>query len=564
MARPNVDDARKALSAPGSYFELTEQDVRGVSMAVFAHRLRSMTELLEQSARFPDRVALVDGGTRIDFGTQLHWVRQIAVTLQRRFAIRTGDRVAIYAANRWEWAIAFWAIVKVGAIPSAYNGLWTTEEVTHASSLVKPALIIGDGARLARLDEPTTDAVRAIPRLDLDEFRLLLEENRGSEPDPVKVTEDDPAVLIFTSGTTGRAKAVSTPHRGILGFLQASTYGETLARMVMTGIDAPRVGDTLPLADDVVLVTSPLFHTSALYGAILRGVMKGTTVVLLPGRFDAERVLQTIEDERVTSWLALGSAAPRACAVPDAARYDTSSLVHIGVGGAPVSPAVQEAIRATFPGVRQSLTMGYSSTEAVSVVASIGGAEFLTHPTSTGRPAVNVEIELRDGTGVPVAEGELGEVHVRSPYLMLGYWDDPEASAAVLKPGGWLAMGDLGRLVDGRLYIESRARDLILVSAENVTPTEVEYRLEAHPDVIEAAVFAVDDPMTGDAVCAVVVAGEGSNLTAEDLAEWCRASLARYKVPTQWHVWHESLPRNATGKLLKAEIRSRALQSVVA
>ena len=113
-------------------------------------------------------------------------------------------------------------------------------------------------------------------------------------------------------------------------------------------------------------------------------------------------------------------------------------------------------------------------------------------------------MELRGPDGLPVAEGELGEVHVRSPYLMLGYWDDPAASEAVLKPGGWLAMGDVGRLEDGLLYLDARARDMIFVSAENVAPTEVEYRLEAHPEVLEAAVFAVDDPTTGDAVCAVV------------------------------------------------------------
>jgi acyl-CoA synthetase (AMP-forming)/AMP-acid ligase II len=332
--------------------------------------------------------------------------------------------------------------------------------------------------------------------------------------------------------------------------------------VLTTGVDPPRAGDVLPLADDVVLVTSPLFHTSALYGAVLRGAVKGTTVVLLPGRFDAERVLQTIDEERVTSWLALGSAAPRACAVADPARYDTSSLVHIGVGGAPVSPAVQETIRATFPGVKKSLTMGYASTESVSVVASIGGPELLAYPTSTGRAAVTVEIELRDAVGARVAEGELGEVHVRSPYLMLGYWNDPHASAAVLKPDGWLAMGDLGRLIDGRLYIDSRARDLILVSAENVTPTEVEYRLEAHPDVIEAAVFAVDDPLTGDAVCAVVVTDGGGSVTTEGLATWCSESLAHYKVPTRWHVWQQPLPRNASGKLLKAEIRRLADQPV--
>jgi acyl-CoA synthetase (AMP-forming)/AMP-acid ligase II len=188
-------------------------------------------------------------------------------------------------------------------------------------------------------------------------------------------------------------------------------------------------------------------------------------------------------------------------------------------------------------------------------VASIGGPDFIAHPTSTGRTSITTQLEIRDPAGNTVPEGEMGEIHVRSPYIMLGYWSDPEASAAVLKPGGWLAMGDVGRQVDGRLYIDSRARDLILVNAENVSPTEVEYCLEAHPAVTEAAVFAVDDELTGDAVCAVVVTR--SPVNAEDLDAWCRKSLAHYKVPTQWHFAEEALPRTASGKLVKREIRDR-------
>jgi acyl-CoA synthetase (AMP-forming)/AMP-acid ligase II len=538
--------AKAALRAPGSYFEMADEDVRGASMRVFRHRDRSLRQLLERSTRFPERVYLVDGDLRLDFGTHLELVDTLAAGLRDDFGVVPGDRVALFAANRWEWLVSFWAIVTAGAIPCAYNGFWTSDEAAHASSVVEPALVVGDSPRLERV------TLSGLPLLDLDEVAELARGRRGHASPPVRVEEDDAAVLIFTSGTTGRPKAVTVPHRGLCGSEQVSAYAEMLA-VAALGQAVPQVGDMLPLRDDVVLVTSPLFHTSMLFGVVLRGVARGSAAVLLPGRFDPGRVLRTIEKERVTSWPALGNAAPRVCALAARERYDTSSLTHVGIGGAPVSPATQQAIVQTFPQVRSRLTIGYSSTEAVSVVASLAGRQLAENPTSTGRVAATVSLEIRDTDGHPLPDGELGEVHVHSPYVMLGYWNDPAATAAVLKPDGWLAMGDLGHMCDGLLYIDTRARDLILVNAENVSPTEVEHALETHAVVSEAAVFAVDDPRTGDAVCAVVVA-EGVASVAE-LEAWCRTRLAAYKVPTRWHVVGDPLPRTASGKLMKDEVK---------
>jgi len=544
--------AREALTAPGAYFELEKAEVRGATLAVFRHRPRSLRALLEASAQHRDRTYLVQGDVRLTFGDHLDHVDRLAAVLQQEYGIRPGDRVALFAANRWEWVVAFWAVVSAGAIPCAFNGYWTPDEFAHGAALVEPRLLIGDAKRMERAAE----AGWALPVIDLDRVRGLIERARDARPTPVEVGEDEPALLLFTSGTTGRAKAVIVSHRGLCGFVQVALFSATAARVAMGG-PPPQVGDPLPPGDDVVLVTSPLFHMSMLYGVAVSAVARGTTGVLLTGRFEPERVLEAIERERVTSWLALGSAAPRVCALPGRERFDTGSLRHVGIGGAPVSPTVQAAIRETFPNVTRTMSMGYASTESVSVVAAIGGDELVAHPTSTGRPVITVEVELRDDEGRVVPDGELGEVHVRSPYLMLGYWNDPESSAAVLKDGGWLAMGDLGRMRDGRLYLDSRARDMILVSAENVSPTEVEHCLEARPEVVEAAVFAVDDALTGDAVCAVVVVDPSTTVDRDELDAWCRERLAAYKVPTRWFLVHEHLPRTASGKLLKNEIRER-------
>jgi acyl-CoA synthetase (AMP-forming)/AMP-acid ligase II len=546
-----VGRARAALTAPGALFEVVDEDVRGNTMGVFEHRRRSLRGLLEGSARFGDRTFVVDGDVRLSFAGHLEAVDALAWTLQEESGVQPGERVAIFAANRWEWIVAFWAVASVGAIPSAFNGWWTPEEAAHAIRLVEPVLVIGDRPRLERVEGLGSD----VAVFDLDDVRSAIEARRGRKAVDHGSTEDSTAMLLFTSGTTGRAKAVMVPHRSIVGFVQVNVFGDALAA-VAGGGGVPSAGEELPPADAVVLVTSPLFHTSMLQGMMMMAVERGSSMVLLPGRFDPERVLQAIEREQVTLWSALGSAAPRVCASPALGRYDTSSVRRLGIGGAPVSPAVQRQLREAFPSAARSLGMGYTSTEGGAVVANIGGPEYLANPTSTGRATVTTEIEIRDPLGQLLPDGEEGEIHVRSPYIMLGYWNDPEASAAVLKEGGWLAMGDVGRLENGLLFIDSRARDMILVSAENVSPTEVEYCLEEHPAVAEAAVLAVDDPVTGDAVCAVVNVRAGFEVTAGELEAWSRERLAHYKVPTRWHIVHEALPRTASGKLVKHQLRS--------
>jgi len=548
-----MTDVHAALTGPGALFEIGDEDVRGTTMPVFRNRPRSLPELLQASSRFGDRTYVIDGDQRLSFAGHLRMALTLARVLRDRYAVRPGDRVAIFAANRWDWVLTFWAIAAAGAIPAPMNGWWTAEEYRHAQRLVDPVLLIGDQPRLGRLNASD----RACPVLALDEAAELARPGDGPPGEPARsatgTAEDDPALLLFTSGTTGRPKAVTLSHRSLIGFVQMSALLEAEA-MVAAGLPVPEAAGELPPGQDVALVTAPLFHVSTLQGNVILALLRGSSTVLLPGRFDPERVLATIERERVTSWSALGSAGPRVASSPAIGRYDTASVYRIGVGGAPVSPAVQQGLRAAFPSAR-ALGMGYTSTEGGAVIARIGGPEYAAHPTATGRVTPTTQVEIRNGAGEPVPEGEDGEVHVRSPYIMLGYWNDPEASAAVLKGDGWLAMGDIATIADGLLYINARARDMILVSAENVSPTEVEYVLEEHPDVGEAAVLAVDDDVTGDAVCAVVVPAPGARPARERLAQWCGQHLAPYKVPTRWYFTPEPLPRTASGKLVKRALR---------
>ena len=184
-------------------------------------------------------------------------------------------------------------------------------------------------------------------------------------------------------------------------------------------------------------------------------------------------------------------------------------MSNIGGGGGPTSPEIQRRLREVFPDGGRGMGLGYGLSESVTAVAMITGDELLAHPTSVGRPVATHEIEIRDADGKPLPEGVEGEIYIRSPYLMREYWRKPEATREALVPGGWLRTGDIGRFEDGRLYINSRARDMILRGGENIYPVEIEHRLEAHPDVAEAAVLGVDHEELGQEVKAVVVPRAG-------------------------------------------------------
>ena len=547
----NAAQVSDSLTGPGAPFEITEELVLGERMSVFKNRPRSAREILLDSARHGEHCYIVYGDQRISFDEHLQRVAAFAQVLRDEFGVSSGDRVAILAANSPEWIIAFWATISIGGVVASMNSLWAGPEIEHALESCEPTVLIADRERLAHVPAHASQVAFRIIELE-SEFEGLVARGRGAEISDVPIDEDDPAVILYTSGTTGRSKGAVASHRSIGGFVTLSKYSGAAAAAAANASGAggaPAVGTR-----QIALITVPLFHASGLYGFVVGQLATGGTVVLRSGRFDEDDVLRLIECEGVTMWAALGSMGPRVAERAPGSGRDLSSMRVLAVGGAPVSPAHQQQLRDAFPNASVNVSMGYTSSEAVAVVTRIQGQEMRDHPTSAGRVIATTSLEIRDPDGQPVPDGVDGEIHVRSPYLMTEYWRDEEATRAALKAGRWLAMGDIGCLRDGRLYINSRARDMILVNAENVFPTEIEYRLDAHPDVRESAVIGVEDPTTGQAIRAFVVVPAETNLTAEALRAWCREAMAGYKVPTQWVIRHEALPRNASGKILKREL----------
>jgi len=537
------------LLAPGAPFELAEEEVLGERVPVFANRARSLRDVLLRGREFTDAEYMVfregERERRYTFGDHEKLVASAAAALSDRFGVRPGDRVAILAANCPEWIISFWATVSLGAICVGLNGWWTEDEIRYAVGHSKPKLLIADRKRAARI----TGELEVPMLIVEDAFETLLAAYPDAELPAQSIAESDPAIILYTSGTTGRAKGVVHTHGNVTNMLMVSFFHG--ARLMMAN---PKQAE-LPQLANSILVTSPLFHVSGLHCAAVTALAGGAKTVWPMGRFDPETTLELIEREKITGWGYTATVLHRLISHPKVGDYDLSSFRSVGGGGSPIPAPLIEKAHALFPQCSHTMGVGYGLTEGTAFATLNAGEELTDDPSSVGRPVPIVEVEIRDEQGRAVDEGEEGEIHLRGPLVMREYWQDVDATNAAIKPGRWLNTGDVGRLQDGKLYIASRKRDLILRGGENVYPFEIEQRLEAHPAIAEAAVIGVDHEELGEEVKAVIVFEPGQRLTADALEHWVADALAYYKVPSLWETRDTPLPRNATGKVLKNALR---------
>ena len=565
------------LTAPGAPFEIVEEEVFGAPIRVFKERVPSLRALLAASAAHGDAEYLVcDDGRRTSYAENLRRVAKLAAALRDQFGVRPGDRVAILAANCPEWIETFWATVSLGAIAVGLNGWWVRDEILYGLEDSEPKLLVGDAKRLARI------AGAALPRVEGSEVRVveigrdfdaLWNHDRDVALPDAPIAEDDAATILYTSGTTGRPKGAVSTHRGILAMVRLQVFHGVRMMMKAAADTAARgvsLGGGGAVARPCSLVSAPLFHVSGLYPGAVTSLANGLKTVWTTGRFDPVRVMQLIAAERVTAWGPMGTMMHRVLSHPDFGRHDLSSITQLGSGGAPLPAELFARMREAFPNARASVAIGYGLTESTAVATINGSDELVARPDSVGRPLPTVDVEIRDADGKPVSEGTEGEICLRGALVMREYWRRPRETAETIGPGRWLRTGDVGRLEDGYLYINSRRRDLILRGAENVYPAEIEQALEAHDAVREAAVVGVDHPELGQEVKAIVVVPEevlrGANaerMLTEELSRWVAGRLAYFKVPAHWEFRSAPLPRNATGKVLKNILTSGALSPFV-
>jgi acyl-CoA synthetase (AMP-forming)/AMP-acid ligase II len=533
------------MLGPGSPFEIVEETVLGETTMVFRERLRSYRELVEQATAYGDREAFVFGDRRITYAQHGAMVAGVAHGLATRFKIGPGDRVALFGANTAEWVIAFGAITTLGATAVALNGWWTAPEAEYALDLTRPRLLLADAKRAARLRPQSLSVAFAsledvVAEFGVDTATLC------DQP----IAEDDPAVILFTSGTTGRPKGATSSHRNLLMLATNTSFNQLRS--------ATQYPDYVPAYPPCTLAQLPLFHVSGLHGSLVHCLSLGQKSVWPLGRFDERTVLRLTEEERITTWSVVATQLLRLLEHPDFDHYDLSSLGFVGGGGSAWSLELLRRVRTQLPQVVPAMSFGFGLTESSGMGTVNIGSTVITNPDSVGAPRPTCEVQVRDLEGVAVPEGAEGEIYLRGPCIMLGYYDNPEATAYSIVEGRWLRTGDLGWIRDGLLYIAARRTDLIIRGAENIYPIEIEHRLMEHPSVADAAVFGVADRVLGQEVHAVVQRRADTAPTADELREWVAEGLASFKVPTTITVLDDALPRNATGKVLKHVLRGDA------
>ncbi len=536
----SVEEATARLLSPGSPFELTEETVLGEAMQVYKNRAHSLRELLARSADHGDNEYLVfSDGRRWSFAEHLADVGSVAAGLRERFDIQPGDRVAILAANAPEWILAYSATVSLGGVVIAIKGSWAADEIQYGLDLAQPKILLSDRRRMERLEGLAVD----MPVLSFeDDFEALRLYEPGAELPTNPIHEDDPALLLFTSGTTGRPKGALVSHRTLIAFAMTSFF--IGARRAMT---EPQVGG----APGATLAPFPLFHLSGTMGSTTTSLAGGVKTVWPMGRFDPAQIIELSIAEEITSWSGATTHIFRLIDHPDIEKLDTDRFSTVGVGGSASTPELLRAIGERFPHLEGSVGSGYGSSETGGLVSYANNAMLREAPNCVGPPLPTVQIKIVDDAGRTLPEGENGRICVRSPMVMLEYLNNPKANAEALLPGRWVDTGDLGHLENGHLYLESRLRDMIIRGGENIYPAEIENRIELHPDVAEVAVYGVEDRELGQRVKAVIVPNPGAVPSEDSIRAFAAEALAYFKVPELIEIRSEPLPRNATGKVMK-------------
>lgn len=547
----SYEEAVAAVTAPGQMFSLVETEVLGRPMKVYEHIFPSLRTLFDTARNRGDGTFLVYEDERLSFADVMAQIDATAAMLVDHYGVKKGDRVAIGMRNYPEWITSFAAITSIGAVAVSLNAWWTVDEMTYGLEDSGTSVLIADQERAERAEGAfdtlgvRTCVVRSSGPLPPGAERMEDVLVAGAPMPMVDLNPDDDATILYTSGTTGHPKGAVSTHRAVLHGLFSFA-----CRAAANGLSTES-GEPHPFPTAFILIV-PLFHVTGCVAVMLSCWLAGAKLVLMY-KWGPERALELIERERITNFVGVPTMSWDLLESPDFATRDTSSLLAVGGGGAPAPPELVRRVESSFSHGRPQI--GYGMTETNAYGPGNTGDDYVRKPTSTGRFVPPMDVKIAGPGGEALPAGEVGEICFSGPMLIRGYWNKPEATAETIKDG-WLYSGDIGRIDDeGFVYVEDRAKDMVIRAGENIYCAEVEAAIYDHPAVYECAVYGIPHERLGEELVASVFIKDGASLTPSELQAHVAERLATFKVPSRVVFADRQLPRGATGKILKRELR---------
>jgi long-chain acyl-CoA synthetase len=564
--------ANATLTKSGSPFEIEERDIRGVRARVWKNAPPTMREIFLLARTHGDRTCMVYRDERASYEEFARAALAIVEAL-RRSGVGKGDRVAIAMRNVPEWPAAFFGCLLAGGVATLLNAWWTGPELEYGLVDSGAKVAIVDRERLERLfehlhncpvlervfvsresEEVTHPKVVKLESIigDVNSWRLL-----PDRPLPeVPLDPEDDATILYTSGTTGKPKGAIGTHRNSCSGLMARPY--SLARSCL------RRGEPVPTPDPKApqkssLLAIPLFHTTGCHASMIPLFAIGGKLVLMH-KWAPELAMQLIERERITTAGGVPTIAWQLLEHPSLGHYDLSSLESIAYGGAPAAPELVRRLKEKFP--KSAPGFGWGMTETSGAFTGHQDEDYELRPESSG-PALPVgDMKIVDADGKELPVGGIGELWVKGPNVVRGYWNNPGATAETFVDG-WLRTSDIARLdEEGFCYILDRTKDMLIRGGENIYCIEVENALYEHPSVIDAAVIAIPHHTLGEEPGAVVTLKQGTRASEDELRGFVAERIAAFKVPVRIVVAPDMLPRNANGKILKSELKRLLVEYV--
>lgn len=549
---PTAASIDAQLQAPGAPFEIEEIRLNGNACKVFRRAPTTLLQVLAAAQQFSDREFIVYEGLRLTYAETFARAAALAAAIGEQIEARKGSRIAIVMHNRPEWIISFIAILSRGATAVLVNSRGTAGELLAALDVSDAELVIADEGRALLLADqrrplivvPGDDPSRWQPRWH--SFAAATAAWPDSTLTLAAVAPEDEAIVMFTSGTTGGAKGALLDHRSVATGLMNIQYSMAVVGTQVAaryGVDLATLSAMRPPA---ALLVFPLFHSSGCYSVLLSNMLSGGKIVILP-KWNAERALDLIESERIAGFAGSPTMWWDMLQI-DRGRRDTNSIFSVGIGGQALHKKLLEEVAAAFP--QAMVGVGYGMTETNGTLCQLVGPALLERPSASGRILPTAEVRIMRDEQTEAAVDEPGEVWVRGAMVMRGYCGNPQATAAALRPDGWLRTGDIARIDgDGYLYIVDRKKHIVISGGENISCTEVEAAALEFPGVAHAAAMGVADERLGEKLVLAIVAAPA--VDDEALKQFIGSKLAIYKVPRRI-VRLDALPYNALGKVNRA------------